>query len=82
MDCALWYIQIPDPDQLAAIHGIPTHIVRKAACVLFNTDRTGLDQAIFVQNEAARSWPIQSGMSDEYLPSPMNIAGGAHLRPS
>ena len=68
-------IQLPGLDQLAAIHGIPTHIVMKAACVLFNVSRTGQDQAIFVQNEAARSWPIQSGMSDKYLPNPMNIAG-------
>lgn len=42
-------------DQLSTIHGIPTHIVIKAACVLFNVDQTGKDQAIFIQNEAARS---------------------------
>ena len=69
------YGWIHSEDQLAAIHGIPTHIVMKAACIFFNVDRTGQDQAIFVQNEAARSWPIQSGMSDKYLPNPMNIAG-------
>lgn len=70
-------VNVPGLPALREKHGIPPHVILKAAVTLFNVHRTGSSTALFANLEAARHWPFTADWASEnqHLPNPLNITG-------